>query len=263
MALMTWAFRRQAFYIIILVIFLSILGYTVAYPHINQAPSCTDGKQNGTETGVDCGGSCTNACISQVDPISILWSRAFKVVPGRYNAVAYLENHNINTAIEKISYRFTFADANNLYIGKRDGTTFIPPSGKFAVFEPGIDIGNSIPVYTTFEFTEVPEWVTVPQEKINQLKVLTSNISLANEDTSPVLSATVTNNSFFTIGAMSVVAILYDADHNAVSASSTYINGLEPETSKNINFTWPEPFANPVIEKEIIPMYNIFEVQLK
>ena len=99
-------------------------------------------------------------------------------VPGRYNAVAYLVNHNKNAAIQKINYRFRFADANNVYIGKREGSTFIPPGGNFVVFEPGIDIGNSIPVYVTFEFTETPIWLQVSQEKIDQLKVFVSNIQL-------------------------------------------------------------------------------------
>jgi hypothetical protein len=203
------------------------------------------------------------ACKSQVDEISVLWARAFKVLPGRYNAVAYLENHNSNVAVDKINYRFRFADANNVYIGKREGSTFIPPSGKFAVFEPGIDIGNSIPVYVTFEFTESPQWITVPQDKINQLQVLVSNISLVNEDTSPVLSATIKNKSFFIIPSVRVVAILYDSSGNAVSASSTFIDTLSAGEQRGINFTWPEPLPGKIIAKEIIPLYNIFLVKLK
>ena len=260
---MTWAFRRQFFYIIILVLFFSFFGFLIVYPSFNKPPTCTDSKQNGDETGVDCGRSCANACFAQVDEVSVLWARAFRVVPGHYNAVAYLENHNKNTAIDKITYRFRFADANNVYIGKREGSTYIPPSGKFAVFEPGIDIGNSIPVYVTFEFTQIPQWMTVSQEKINQLKVLVSNINLVGEDTSPVLSATIKNNSLFTIKEMDVVAILYDVNHNAVSASRTYLDVLNPEETRVISFTWPEPFVTPIIVKEIIPIYNIFSVQLK
>lgn len=263
MALITWALRRQIFYVAILVLFISIFGFLIIYPRLNKAPTCTDNKQNGTETGVDCGGSCAKACLAQVDPLSILWARAFRVVPGRYNAVAYLENHNKNTAINRITYRFRFADSNNVYIGKREGSTFVPPSGKFAVFEPAIDIGNSIPVYTTFEFTQIPQWVTVSQEKINQLRVLVSNITLINEDTSPILSAVLKNGSLFIVPEVYVVAILYDANHNAVSASSTYLDSLAGEESKNINFTWPEPLSFKVVAEEIIPMYNIFSVKLK
>ncbi|MBI2627303.1 hypothetical protein HYW72_00025 [Candidatus Nomurabacteria bacterium] len=260
---MTWALKRQIFYVVVLVLFFLMFGFLIAYPHLNKAPSCVDNKQNGNETGVDCGGSCLGACPAQTDEISILWTRAFRVVPGRYNAVAYLENHNKNIAIEKINYKFRFADKNNIYIGKREGSAYVPPSGKFAVFEPAIDLGNSIPVYATFEFTQTPKWIQVSEEKINQLKVLVSNVILVDEETSPRLSATIKNNSLFTIKELDVIAILYDANRNAVSASRYYLDSLVGEESKDVSFTWPEPLSNKVIAKEIIPMYNIFSAELK
>jgi hypothetical protein len=198
-----------------------------------------------------------------VDQISILWARAFRVIPGRYNAVAYLVNHNKNVAVRKINYKFRFADANNVYIGKREGSTFVPPSGNFAVFEPGIDIGNSIPVYVTFEFTETPIWLQVPQDKIDQLKVLVSNIQLIDEATSPRLSATIKNNSLFTIPNVNIIVILYDTSGNAISTSRTYLNQLAPLETADINFTWPEPLSGAVVAKEIIPMYDIFSVKLQ
>ena len=247
----------------VLVLFFAVFGFLIISPNFNKALTCTDGIQNGNETGVDCGGSCPNACLSQVDSVSVLWARAFQVIPGRYNAVAYIVNHNKNTAVQKISYRFRFADANNVYIGKREGTTSIPPSGNFAVFEPGIDIGNSTPVYVTFEFTQTPVWLQVPQTKIDQLKVLVSNIQLTNETTSPNLSATLKNNSLYTIPDVNVIAILYDKGGNAVSASRTYLNQLDSLGSTDINFTWPEPFSSDVVAKEIIPMYDIFSVKLQ
>ena len=177
--------------------------------------------------------------------------------------MAYLENHNKNVAIKKINYRFRFADSNNVYIGKRDGSTYIPPSGKFAIFEPAIDLGSSVPIYTTFEFTQIPEWLQVSKEKIGQLQVLVSDIALVDETIMPRLSATIKNNSLYTIPDMDVVAILYDAGHNAVSVSRTYIDVLHPEESIDRSFTWPEPFSDEIIAKEIIPMYDIFSVQLK
>jgi len=260
---MTWGFKRQIFYVGILVGFVLVFGFLIIRPSLNKAPTCTDGKQNGEETGVDCGGSCALACLAQVDEVSVLWARAFRVIPGRYNAVAYLENHNPDAAVNKINYRFRFADKNNLYIGKREGSAYIPPSGKFAIFEPAIGIGYSIPVYTTFEFTEVPQWVTISEEKKNQLQVLISDIALVNEATSPVLSATLKNNSLFTIPELSVVAILYDANHNALSTSRTYLEALAGEEARDVTFTWPEPLPLGIVSKEIIPMFNIFKVKLK
>lgn len=260
---MRWALRRQIFDIIILLLFFGIAGFLIIYPSFNKAPTCVDGKQNGTETGIDCGGSCPTACTAQVDQVSILWARSFRVIPGRYNAVAYLVNHNKNATVEKINYRFRFADVNNVYIGKREGSTIIPPAGNFAVFEPGIDIGNSIPVYTTFEFSEAPTWLQVPQNLIDQLKVAVSDIQLQDETTSPRLSATITNNSLFTIPDVNVIAILYDAGGNAISTSRTYLSQLGPLQNSDINFTWPEPIAGTVVAKEIIPMFDVFAAKLQ
>ncbi|MFA6000143.1 MAG: hypothetical protein WC783_04165 [Candidatus Paceibacterota bacterium] len=260
---MTWALKRQIFYIVVLIVFISLLVFVALYPSLNKAPTCADGIENGTETGVDCGGSCARACLLQVDQISVLWSQTFQVVPGRYNALTYLENHNKNTAVYKIKYRFRFADANNVYIGKREGSTTIPPGMKFAVFEPAIDLGNSVPVYTTFEFTETPVWVSVPQDKIDQLKIFVSNIDLEQADTSPILSATISNSSLFSIRNINVIGIIYDKKGNAVSASRTFVDLLGGEGKKDVTFTWPEPIRGEVINKEIIPIFNIFDINLK
>jgi uncharacterized protein YcfL len=257
-----WAIKRKLFYLLIVIGFFVFFGILIVYPYFNKAPTCMDRKQNGTETGIDCGGSCAIACTIEVDQISVLWSRAFQVVPGRYNAIAYLENKNEDTAINKVKYRFRFADKDNLYVGKRDGETYIPAKGKFAVFEPAIDVGNSIPVYTSFEFTEVPVWISVSKEKVSQLKISVSDIKLENENTEPKISAVVKNNSLFRIPEVSFVVILYDALGNAVSASHTYIDVLQGEEDANINFTWREPItASNIVAKEIIPMFNIFLVK--
>src|SRR3972149_250073 len=133
----------------------------------------------------------------------------------------------------------------------------------FAIFEPGIDIGNSIPVYTTFEFVGMPKWLQVSEQKIQQLQVVVSDINLVDEASSPKLSATIKNNSLFYIPELNVIALLYDGSGNVVSASRTYLDQLRAEETANINFTWPEPITEKVVTKEIIPVYNIFKVELR
>ena len=260
---MSWSLKRQLLYIAILVVFILAFGYLLIAPLTRTTPTCTDGKKNGTELGVDCGGACALACIFQVEDVSILWSRVFRVIPGRYNAVAYLENHNKNSITTKIKYRFRFADKDNIYIGKREGEAYIPPGQKFAIFEPGIGVGNSIPVYTNFEFLELPVLINVPYEKINQLKISVSQIKLENQDTSPHLSAIIKNDSLFTVPEVNVIALMYDKYGNAVSASRTYLDVLKKEESQVVDFTWPEPIKTEIVAKEVIPIYNIFGVKLQ
>ncbi len=244
-------------------LFFGVLGFWVGYPYFNKPATCNDRKQNGDEHGVDCGGSCQLMCTFEVDQLSVLWSRSFKVVPGRYNAVAYVENKNENTVVQKIKYRFRFADANNVYIGKREGETYIPPAGKFAIFEPAIDMGNSVPVYTTFEFTEVPVWVKAPKEKIDEINVLVYDVSLEGESGRPSLSAKVKNDSYFIIPDLNLVVILYDNEGNAINVSRTFLDTLKSGESAQVDFTWLEPFKSKVVTREIIPLYNIFSTKLK
>lgn len=258
---MTWAFKRQAFYFAIVMAVALFFLYLFFRPYINRPPSCTDNKQNGTETGVDCGGSCSLACSAQTSDITVLWARSFRVVPGRYNAVAYVQNQNKNAAVFKIHYKFRFADKDNLYIGAREGDTFIPPAGKFAIFEPAIDVGNSVPVFTTFAFTEMPTFIQVPENRIQELQISVGDISLSGQDTNPIMTTSIKNTSLFTIPDVKVVAILYDAAGNAVNLSSTYLDTIAGGATVPISFTWPEPFPEPVVTKEIVPMFNIFSVK--
>ncbi|HEU0085567.1 MAG TPA: hypothetical protein VFQ59_01250 [Candidatus Paceibacterota bacterium] len=260
---LTWSLKRQLMFIGVFVLFLGTLGYMVISPIVNRLPTCEDGRQNGDEQGVDCGGSCALVCLYQVDQVSILWSRAFEVVPGRYNAVAYLENHNPTSAIRKIKYRFRFADEDNIYIGMREGETLVPPSAKFAVFEPALDFGNSAPVYVTFEFLETPVWVKAPEDRMRDINILVSEVTLENEATDPRLSAKIKNDSLFIVPDIDVVTLLYDENGNAISASRTYVEELKRGESKEITFTWPQGFKETIIAKEIIPMYDIFMANLK
>jgi len=260
---MTWALKRQILYILALVSFLSLVIFYFYRSYTYEIATCTDRLKNGIETGIDCGGDCPIACTFEADPVSVMWARSFPVVTGRYNAVAYLENKNQDLVLDKIRYSFRFADKDNVYLGRREGSTFVPPGRKFAVFERGIELNSSVPVYTTFEFTEVPVWITVPETKINQLQLFISEINLTNEAVSPFLSANLKNNSLFGIPDINVVAILYDENNNAVSASSTYIDELRGEETQTLSFTWPEPFATKVVTKEILPAYNILGVKIK
>lgn len=260
---MSWALKRQLFYLAVLALFFAIIGFWIGYPYFNKPPTCYDGKQNGTETGIDCGLGCPLACKVDTDKISILWSRVFEVVPGRYNAVAYIENHNPNMAVDKISYRFRFADENNIFLAKREGQFFIPPAGKYAIFEPAVDLGNSIPVYTTFEFLEDPVWVNVPPEKVQQLKIFVEEVVVDESGEFPKINASLRNNSFFEIPDVTTVAILYDEKGNVINTSKTYLERLKGEEKTSIVFTWLSPFTSPIFRREIIPMFNIFSAQIK
>ncbi len=259
-SLMNWAQKHQLK--IFGGIFISII-LVVAYlliPYLKQEPTCFDGKLNGSEFGIDCGGDCALICEEQAKDLIVLWSNAKEIVPGRYNALAYIQNQNPYAGVESISYEFNLYDKDNLLIKKRKGSTFIDANANTAIFEGAIDVGNRIPVRTTFAFTgDKPKWEKIGSRELSNVSVVVKDKILKNEDTSPLLEATLLNGTLLSIKSFDVVAILYDKDGNMINSSGTFVDSLSGSTSKKVFFTWPEPFDTEVVSIEIIPRLDLFD----
>lgn len=207
--------------------------------------------------GVDCGGSCERLCFSQTTPLLVKWSRSFRVAPGFYNAFAYIENQNLGAAAREIGYEFTLYDEQNLFIGSRKGAVYVPPNGRFGVFEPAIPTGTRIPKNTLFRIISEPEWLRITEEESKQ--VLHTQATLPeNTDTEPRLLATLENPTILPIKNIDVFAILYDDNGNALSVSKTILEALSPGDKKTVSFTWREPFTTLVQDTEIITQVNVF-----
>jgi hypothetical protein len=254
---MSWATHRQSKYLLIILVFVGLVFLVMLYPTFTQKPSCSDGKQDGNETGVDCGGSCTRVCSSQAAEPVILWSRAFAVVSTTYNLVAFVENQNKDAAVVQASYEFRAYDENNAVVGRRDGTTFIPPNQQFAIFEPRFDAGGVKVKSVSFQFTSPFVWVK-KEPTLQTLPITVDNVIYDNSGATPVLTAVVNNNSIYELPAFDVITILYDQDHNAINASKTQVEGMHSNTQAPITFTWPASFPETPVTKDVLVQIDPF-----
>ena len=235
----SWSAKRKLTYLIIFCVFVLLIVVVPLYFIAYEKPSCFDGKENGDETGVDCGGSCQLLCSFEAIKPNILWSRSFKVSSGVYSSTAYIENHNISSESLDARYIFKLYDAQNNLIASREGRAYIPKNKVFAIFEPNIQVGDSIPARTTFEFVGDQAWMRVtdaPPELVVRRK------SISNVETFPRIDATIENRSLQTQTGVEVVAIVYDGKDNAVGASRTFIDSLMRDEAQDVVFTWPLPF---------------------
>ena len=256
---MSWASRRQATYLSIVLFICGLIVFAILYPIISAKPSCVDGKKNAGELEVDCGGTCTRLCSSQVSEPVVLWSRAFPVVPNTYNLVAFVENQNKGGGVESASYEFRVYDTNNKLIGRRTGTTFIPPNQQFAILEPRFSTGQSEVRSVSFGFTGPLVWL----KKAPTLQTLPVRIGagIVGEDSgTPTFTTQITNDSIYDMPEFDVVAILYDIDHNAIQASKTHKDRLLSNTTSSLYFTWPESFSGQPVTWDVFPMINPFSV---
>lgn len=259
---MTWAGKRQLMYLLLVVLVGGGLLFLIIYPRVHVTPSCMDQKKNGDERGVDCGGSCSLVCADDAAPLNVIWSRAFAVVPGRYNAVAYVENTNVSVGIRKLSYEFNLVDENNVSITKRQGVAYVMPGARSAIFEPAFSTGSRIPRSAQFTILGTELWEKIPEGYPSTQISVPEDPFLENETVSPRLSATVANNSYFNIKNADVVAILYDASGNAIAASQTHLEEFDRNSSTKVFFSWPQPFSAGVVKKEILVRFDPFTLSL-
>ena len=256
---MSWASRRQSKYLGGLFLFIGLIVLIFLWPTITKAPTCTDNKQNGTETGVDCGGTCQRVCTEEVSEPLVIWQRAFPVTGHVYNLVAFIENQNKSAGIASINYEFRVYDTNNLLIGRRQGSTFIPPNQEFAVFESRFDAGESEVKSVSFDFIKPFVWVKI-DPTVSLLPVSVDEVTYVDDFSKPTLTARISNDSVYNIPAFDVISILYNSDRNAINASRTRRESLASNGNALLLFTWPEPFPEAPVTQDVLVQINPFTV---
>ncbi len=256
---MNWATRRQlqyfsGFLAIVLFIVLIIIA-----PYLKSNPTCQDGKQNGDETGIDCGGSCLLICSGQaIEPV-VLWSRAFEVVGNNYNLIAFVENRNKDKSVYKVNYEFRVYNSENRLIGRKEGSTFIPPNQKFAIVEPRFNSGLEEAKSTTFSFTSPLVWYKKdPTLQLEQFKI--QDLYFQGDINGASLSLRVQNDSIYQLPAFDVIAILYDKEGNAINGSISKREALKAGGSMPVVFTWPEALSAVPVTNDVFLSINPFNV---
>lgn len=234
-----WSTKRRWMYgggvaFVLLIIIVSVF-WSVFY----RAPTCSDGVKNGDEFGVDCGGSCKLICTSDALTPVTFWAKVFNVSGNVYNAVAYVENPNLNSSNSQAKYQFRIFDENNKLITIKDGETTIPKGKKFAIFETGIVLKNSKPKSADFKFTSFGPWEKDTQK---DPEVSITYGTLVATSTSPRLIGTVSNSSVDVIPLLELVVFALDSNENVVGASRTFVDNLYKNIPQDFVFTWQKPF---------------------
>ena len=247
---MSWASKRQASIVSLLLALACIPFIFIAYKIISKPATCNDGFQNQGEVGVDCGGPCSLLCSSQTtDPI-VTWKRIFPVSDGVYNAVAYVENPNSNAGAQDVGYRLRVINADGISLYERTGSTVIPAKRSFPIIETGINIGGQKPSRVEFKIDNQIIW---KKEEVKETPLFVVNTVLSDATSSPRLVATIENKNVASFKNVEVVAVLYDDAGNAMGASRTFIDSIDGNGKVTLTFTWPEPFKTIPVRIEVSP----------
>lgn len=247
---MSWAQRRKATYTLSFLFFILIIVFALSFRSFQTAPSCFDGAQNQGEQGVDCGGPCAILCRAQYGNPSVLWVRWSKVQSsGTYAVLAYAHNPNVNVGSFNAPYTMTIYDKNNVILKQVVNTTYIPPTDTFTIFLDSVSINDKIPARITLAFNDAFVWQNIQNKEIG-ISVISK--TLVGEDTKPKVLATLKNTTLVPINNIESIAILYDANDNAIAFSRTKTDTIDTNASADISFTWPEVFSAKVYKIDIL-----------
>lgn len=254
---MDWATRRKLTYMTGIFLVLGTVAFFVVRSVTNVPPTCMDNKRNGDETGVDCGGICVRYCANELGVPKVRFVRTFEITPGIVHAVAYIEHSYPGAASRKVDYSFKLYDDRNTLITERTGTTFIGPMGRTAIVETIIPTKNITPAITRFSISEPVQWEKIP-DIFSTVVIKTDRTRIESFDRGTRLTATLENNSRLNFTDLDVVAILYDADDNAITSSKALLKKLPGESAATVYFTWPFELTSTPSRIEVIPRYNPF-----
>lgn len=247
----SWAQKRKFLYggvtFVIVVCALCVPVFLYFY----QAPTCSDGIMNGSETGVDCGGACQKLCqTSFLSPV-VRWTRFEKVATGLYNVGSYLINPNPSAQATNAPYRISLFDDKGILITSYQGMVTLPPHRNTIAFKAAVNVGTRTPAQAIFEWTQAPQWVP-RSDALSSIQIGTKTYSEDGPGSS--LQVDLKNMSAVSIGPVSVYAVLYDKDANVLGFSKTIVDSIDARSSATAPFTWPISHDNRVISVEVLPV---------
>lgn len=248
-----WSIRRKR--IIFSIVFLSLvvlIGIPLFFLFYEK-PTCSNLKQDGTETGVDCGGNCQLLCTTDSLPLILKGDpRILRVTDNTFEVVALIENPNGNGEVYRAGYTIKIYDASSaIPVKVIEGETHVPKGITFSIFEGPFNLEPGVvPIRATFEWKK--STLIWQRNTISVPELVVSDIIISREDTRPRLDAQIKNVTLEDVSNIDLAALISNETGSIFAASKTFIDVLHAGETVPIIFTWPEPFEDKAINTNII-----------
>ena len=250
---MSWAARRR-FFILLIIGAVVVVFFTVVFvATFTKAPSCTDGVTNGGEAGIDCGGPCAYLCIAEVQPPTVLFTKAIQNGAGRIDVIAEVENKNADAAAKNVPYRITLRGVGQVLIQEVSGTLDLPPGATVSVFIPNIASGKQAVASAFLDITpSSPEWFALATDP--RIIPTVSNTTQDGSTDAPRIEAILVNGSASTLTDVQVIVLVRDTYKNVIAASKTIVPVIPAQGKATATFTWNNAFYSVPASIEVVPI---------
>lgn len=233
----------------VVVAFSTIIGIATFY----KAPTCTDNTQNQGEAGIDCGSPCAYLCTAQVQPPTVLFTKALTNSAGRTDIIASIENKNIIAAAKNVPYRVALYGADQILIQQVTGTLDLPPGATEPVYIPGILSGRQTVVNAFLSIdSSAPQWFTMARDP--RIVPSVSSVIQKGSISAPRIEVTLGNRSPLALTNVRVIVLVRDAHKDVIAASQTIVPAIPAQGSAAATFTWNSAFPGIPASIEVVPI---------
>lgn len=249
---MSWAAKRRAMILFIVgavsIFIIALISIATFY----EAPSCADNKQNQGEQGIDCGGPCAYLCTSELEPPTVLFTKAISNGAGRTDVVALVENKNLASAAKDVPVRVALYGEGQVLLQEVRDSIDLPQGTVVPVFVPGVASGKQVVTAAFLTIDPVaPRWFTS-----NGMRVVPfiSGTKQVGTPESPRIEATIGNSTAEVLRNVKVIVLVRDANREVIAASQTVVSVIRPQSTAVATFTWSAPFSGTPASIEVLPL---------
>jgi hypothetical protein len=199
-----------------------------------NAPSCSDGIQNGKEEGIDCGTiACGKACAAPVQAVQVQSVQLVKTPAGDYDAAVQLYNPNTTYGVSTGSFDLNVG-------GQISNHEFymLPGQTKNIVLSALKNITDGSTATATVKSIE---WQKVATVMDNPFVVTREAFTPGAQQSA--YEAVITNNSNFDFDSVDIAVTVTDSTGALLTTGTSNIQTVISKSDRSVKITWP--FALP------------------
>lgn len=250
---MNWAARRR--FIILLIIGSVIAAFfaTILIATFSKTPTCSDGIQNQDESGIDCGGGCAYLCTAEMQPPTVLFTKAIGNGVGRTDVIASIENKNAAAAVKNVPYKITLYGTGQFLVQEVTGSFDLPPGATVPIYIPGIASGKQtgLQAFLTID-TSALKWYSFSAGA--RILPIVSNTNQSGTTDAPRIEAILSNPTALPFSNVPVIVVVHDKNNLVIAASKTIVSSIPAQGTAIATFTWNSAFPSAPAAIEVVPV---------
>jgi hypothetical protein len=225
-----------SFYLIILLLLVSVFYFIFIRPFVSgpTVAACTPS-------------TCAPTSTAQITTSNV---SMFTTSAGDYTFLAQVLDANANYGAQSLSYQVNLYNATGALIESVPAQSFIYQSQSKYLVVPNVSVTQPVD-HATLQITGAA-WT--PSSTLGVIpQFVQQNIQASVDSSTVAVSGQLGNTNIGSFEQVEVVVIFNDQNGNAIGASQTELNNIQPQSTANFSVIYPvEPNVNPASNQVII-----------